>query len=119
MFSFILLAKHELFRLIHLGDDFDTQQLVNMEAIDALINVVKTDPPESKKDALWALSSMYNLILRIRYCRLYFSHHNLVAGTRAQVQAVMDANIIPEIIKILLAPKTEWYVKNEGNFCHH
>ncbi|RKO85499.1 armadillo-type protein [Blyttiomyces helicus] len=65
------------------GDDLQTQVIINCGALGALLSLLTTSPKDGiRKEACWTIS-------------------NITAGNAAQIQCVIDANIIPPLILIL------------------
>ena len=76
------------------GDDMQTQVIINCGALSCLLHLVTSNQKKSiKKETCWTLS-------------------NITAGTKEQIQAVIDANIIPPLVQLL--SYAEFDIKKEA-----
>lgn len=71
----------------------DAQVIINCGALSCLMNLLMTNHKKSiKKEACWTIS-------------------NITAGTKEQIQAVFDANLIAPLVKLLAT--AEYDIKKE------
>lgn len=76
------------------GDDYQTQTVINCNALPCLLLLLTNNYKKSiKKEACWTIS-------------------NITAGNREQIQAIIDANIIPPLVSLLAT--AEFDVKKEA-----
>ncbi|KAK9281100.1 hypothetical protein L1049_003993 [Liquidambar formosana] len=76
------------------GDDFQTQCIINHQALPCLLNLLAHNYKKSiKKEACWTIS-------------------NITAGNKDQIQAVIDAGIIAPLIQLL--QNAEFEIKKEA-----
>eukprot|EP01104_Vermistella_antarctica_P017551 TRINITY_DN6235_c0_g1_i1.p1 TRINITY_DN6235_c0_g1~~TRINITY_DN6235_c0_g1_i1.p1 ORF type:complete len:554 (+),score=122.75 TRINITY_DN6235_c0_g1_i1:57-1664(+) len=64
------------------GDDMQTQKIINVSALPALLSLLSNGKVGIVKEACWTIS-------------------NITAGNQDQIQTVLDANIIPPLIQLL------------------
>jgi importin subunit alpha-2 len=64
------------------GDDLQTQIILNCNALTALYQLLNSEKDTIVKEACWTIS-------------------NIAAGNMQQIQAIIDAQIFPLLIKIL------------------
>jgi importin subunit alpha-1 len=76
------------------GNDMQTQVIINCNALSCLLSLLSTHHKKSiKKEACWTIS-------------------NITAGTKEQIQAVIDAGLIPHLVHLLAAG--EFDIKKEA-----
>ncbi|KAJ3397483.1 Importin alpha subunit (Karyopherin alpha subunit) (Serine-rich RNA polymerase I suppressor protein) [Lobulomyces angularis] len=75
------------------GDDAQTQHLIDLKILPALVHVLKSKESILRKEVCWTLS-------------------NITAGVIEQIRAVIDSNIIPLLIDIM--QKDTFEVKKEA-----
>jgi importin subunit alpha-6/7 len=64
------------------GDDSQTQFIINLNALPALLWMLDNAKKNIRKEACWTIS-------------------NITAGTAEQIQAVINANVFPKLIELL------------------
>ena len=64
------------------GDDSQTQFIINLNALPALLWMLDNPKKNIRKEACWTIS-------------------NITAGTAEQIQAVINANVFPKLIELL------------------
>lgn len=64
------------------GDDSQTQFIINLNALPALLWMLDNSKKNIRKEACWTIS-------------------NITAGTAEQIQAVMNAQVFPKLIQLL------------------
>ena len=76
------------------GDDYQTQIVINCQALPSLLALLTGDHKKSiKKEACWTVS-------------------NITAGNKDQIQAIVQANIVPPLIYLLA--HAEFDIKKEA-----
>jgi importin subunit alpha-1 len=76
------------------GDDYQTQIIINCQALPSLLALLTGDHKKSiKKEACWTVS-------------------NITAGNKDQIQAIVQANIVPPLIYLLA--HAEFDIKKEA-----
>ncbi|KAF2368437.1 Armadillo [Trinorchestia longiramus] len=79
-------------------DELQTEQVVQAGAIPPLVSLLRDDEESIRKEAAWALS-------------------NILAGTAQQINEVMKAGILAELLYILDDPEETRQVGREASWC--
>lgn len=75
------------------GDDSQTQMIINLNALPALLWMLDNPKKNVRKEACWTIS-------------------NITAGTAPQIQAVIQAGVIPKLVQLLTC--TEFDIQKEA-----
>ena len=81
------------------GDDGQTQRIVNLNVLPALLNILDNSKKNLRKEACWTIS-------------------NITAGTQDQIQSIINAGIFPKLIELLhtadfdIQKEATWAVSN-------
>lgn len=79
------------------GDEYQTQAAINVNALSGLLMLLSSYSSSVRKDAAWAVS-------------------NVAAGTPAQIQSLYDADILAEIVALILSQNEVYDVKKEAGY---
>ena len=75
------------------GDDMQTQTVLDTGALQAFSYLLRHPKASLQKEAAWTLS-------------------NITAGNRAQIQAVIDAGLVPYLIELMIRVSLFFFLSN-------